>query len=115
MWKSERGRTSLSIRLSGWKTPADKDEVRVKYVLKAVDGGDGDAGLTSPAGGEEEAVFALADAPARGLAEAIWFVTQRIDGPGVSMVDGFVRQSGGQMRIVSRQGRGSTVTLLVPA
>ena len=56
---------------TGWKTPADKDEVRVKYVLKAVDGGDGDAGLTSPAGGEEEAVFALADAPARGLATAL--------------------------------------------
>ena len=36
-------------------------------------------------------------------------------GLGLSMVDGFVRQSGGELRFASEPGRGTTVTLLLPA
>jgi len=55
----------------GWKTPTDKDEVRAKFCLKVVEGTGEGAGLSSPAGGEEEAVFELGAAPARGLAVAL--------------------------------------------
>jgi FK506-binding protein 4/5 len=54
---------------TGWKTPTDKDEVRVTFNLTPVEGGGG--GLASPGDGAEEAVFDLASAPARGLAIAL--------------------------------------------
>lgn len=61
---------AVSAEGTGWKTPTDRDEVRVKFALKA-EGGDSAAGLTSPNDGAGEAVFTLSDAPAKGLAVAL--------------------------------------------
>jgi FK506-binding protein 4/5 len=60
---------AVTVEGSGWKTPTDRDEVRVKFSLKAAEGGSGE--LTSPGDGSEEAVFTLGSAPAKGLAVAL--------------------------------------------
>jgi signal transduction histidine kinase len=58
--------------------------------------------------------------PAGVLAQAVEpFFTTRLPGEGsglgLSMVQGFARQTGGDLRLVSQAGEGTTVTLLLPA
>jgi PAS domain S-box-containing protein len=84
----------------------------------AVLGGDGDA----IAAGDYVAITVTDSG--QGMAPEVlqravepFFTTKDVgkgSGLGLSMVYGFVKQSGGQLRIFSEPGRGTTVTLLVP-
>jgi len=58
--------------------------------------------------------------PAGVLAQAVEpFFTTRLPGEGsglgLSMVQGFARQTGGDLRLTSQAGEGTTVTLLLPS
>jgi CheY-like chemotaxis protein len=93
---------------------------RVRHEARRLGAGDRDG---PRGGGEEGSVVVVQDSgtgmSAEVLARAVepFFTTKGVGkgtGLGLAMVDGFIEQSGGRMKIASRPGEGTTVSLVLP-
>lgn len=125
-------RLDLELEADTWlieADPAPLEEALVNLAVNARDAIVGAGTITLSCrnrccgGGEDFVEIALRDT-GMGMMDAVldqavdpFFTTKPVgkgSGLGLSMVDGFVRQSGGEMQIASEPGKGTIVSMLMP-